>query len=299
MKCKICEVSSENATTLATHIRFKHKIKSIDYYNKYIKKDKEGACLLCGSETRYKGITKGYNKFCGKCIQPRTEDEFIKAYKDGKKRYSEYISKIKKSNKNINFSSNNGNYKYPAYLVKCSHCGKEIRRMGCLPKLKNYFCNIKCKAKWQAEDEETLKELRIKSKKGFKSLNCGSRSKIADEFTIKLAKLLPNYKCYYGEKETSIKTKDRMYFYDFECREKKKIVEFNGDFFHANPKDYNPNDLVKLPRNPVKAKSIWAKDEIKLDVARSKGFEVKVVWEKDYRESPDKVINECRSFVEG
>lgn len=48
---------------------------------------------------------------------------------------------------------------------------------------------------------------------------------------------------------------NEKYFYDF-CYNK-KIIEYNGDFWHANPKIYNESDVVH--KNKV-AKDIWNYD---------------------------------------
>ena len=73
--------------------------------------------------------------------------------------------------KEINVGKKNGNYKYPAYYVNCSHCGKEKRRMGCLPKLKNYFCNKECKAKWQSDNSVKEKNPFVLYKDKIKDTN--------------------------------------------------------------------------------------------------------------------------------
>lgn len=62
--CKICNTTHR---CIGTHLRHKHKeVSCKDYYDKYLKQDKEGICANCGKPTRFKGITKGYQKFCSK-----------------------------------------------------------------------------------------------------------------------------------------------------------------------------------------------------------------------------------------
>ena len=79
----------------------------------------------------------------------------------------------------------------------------------------------------------------------------------------------------------------------YDIKHKNKIVEFNGDYWHANPKIYNENDLIR----GVSAKDIWEKDEKKLAVARNAGFDILVVWENDYRQNKQKIVEEVAKWI--
>jgi len=48
----------------------KHKeITAKDYYDKYIKKENDGKCLMCGKPTNFTNMVKGYNRWCSlKCM---------------------------------------------------------------------------------------------------------------------------------------------------------------------------------------------------------------------------------------
>ena len=72
------------------------------------------------------------------------------------------------------------------------------------------------------------------------------------------------------------------------------IIEFNGDYWHANPEIYSEHDEI---RN-VSARDIWAKDEKKLEIARKSGYRVYVVWEKDYRSNKEKTIQEVVKWIQ-
>ena len=85
------------------------------------------------------------------------------------------------------------------------------------------------------------------------------------------------------------------YFYDI-CLGN-KIIEYNGDYWHANPKIYNANSIIKYPRKTVMAKDVWEGNEIKLQFAKNLGYDILVIWESDYKNNKDDVINKCRSFL--
>ena len=84
------------------------------------------------------------------------------------------------------------------------------------------------------------------------------------------------------------------YAYDF-CYEN-KIIEFNGDFWHMNPKLFESN--YKNPVSKISAKDKWKYDKEKNNVARSYGYDVLVIWECDYNKNRDDVIKKCIEFLE-
>ncbi len=46
------------------------------------------------------------------------------------------------------------------------------------------------------------------------------------------------------------------------------------------------------------AKEVWEYDSKRIDILRNKGFNVLVVWEKDYSENKDLIIEECNNFLD-
>ena len=84
----------------------------------------------------------------------------------------------------------------------------------------------------------------------------------------------------------------RRFMYDFEY--KGKIIEFNGDFWHANPEKYTEDAYI---RDGKCAKDVWEKDKVKLNVAECEGKTIFVVWESEYRSNPDVVIKRCIDYL--
>jgi hypothetical protein len=68
MRCEIC-LREFSPNGLAAHIENSHKeINVKDYYDKYLRKENEGKCKICGKPTRFKGF-RGYSKYCSmKCV---------------------------------------------------------------------------------------------------------------------------------------------------------------------------------------------------------------------------------------
>ena len=63
--CKICNKSFNNIYSFSSHIKNEHKpLTAKLYYDKYLKKENEGICPICGKITKYESISKGYKRFC-------------------------------------------------------------------------------------------------------------------------------------------------------------------------------------------------------------------------------------------
>lgn len=72
MFCHICqkEIDYGKEVFSRLHLNKFHNISSKEYYDKFLSKDGDGVCPVCGQETVFLGIgvTKGYRKYCSaKC----------------------------------------------------------------------------------------------------------------------------------------------------------------------------------------------------------------------------------------
>ena len=66
--CMICGMTFNTFKQLSYHIKT-HKITTKEYYDKYLKKENEGICPVCGNSTKFKSISIGYFNHCSRsCI---------------------------------------------------------------------------------------------------------------------------------------------------------------------------------------------------------------------------------------
>jgi hypothetical protein len=72
-----------------------------------------------------------------------------------------------------------------------------------------------------------------------------------------------------------------------------KIIEFNGDLFHANPRQFTESDTPHPFNKQITAKEIWAHDKRRIEYFESKGYNVLEVWESDYKTNKQGVIEQC------
>lgn len=75
--------------------------------------------------------------------------------------------------------------------------------------------------------------------------------------------------------------------FEYDFKYKNKIIEFNGDYWHRNPRFYSQH------------KEILERDEYKEIMAKENGFEYLIIWEYDYIHNRKEVLNKCKTFING
>ena len=85
--------------------------------------------------------------------------------------------------------------------------------------------------------------------------------------------------------------------YDYVNVTSKKIIEFNGDYWHANPKKYLAEDIIGRGITRKTAKLVWDKDYKKHALAIAKGFQVLTIWESDYHFDKNATIERCIAWL--
>lgn len=68
-KCELCGREFVKLKGLARHIIAVHDISPQEYYDIYMKQDKEGICKNCGKTTYFQNFTLGYSEFCNKACK--------------------------------------------------------------------------------------------------------------------------------------------------------------------------------------------------------------------------------------
>lgn len=129
-----------------------------------------------------------------------------------------------------------------------------------------------------------------------------SRSYIATELFDYL-QVFVNDLYNYGDHEISILlTKDERQIYN-RCFVRpdlvynKKIIEFQGDTYHANPSVYTELDTPNPYRKELTAKEIWENDETKRRIYEDKGYELLIIWASEYRSNKLQTVEKCLEFL--
>ncbi|MDX8384540.1 MAG: hypothetical protein R8M45_10700 [Ghiorsea sp.] len=152
---------------------------------------------------------------------------------------------------------------------------------------------------WQDRQDRWQKTINSKSPEELADINrrkmsTGGISKPEKELGEKIVELMDidldtQHPLTYGKNDKS------MFLYDF--RYGIKIVEFNGDFWHANPNVYEKDFVNNVSKKSMK--EIHAKYAKKNALAESKGYEIMTVWEKDYNEDKNMIAQQCANFLGG
>lgn len=82
----------------------------------------------------------------------------------------------------------------------------------------------------------------------------------------------------------------------FEYNGKKFGIEYNGDYWHANPKIYQSDSLISYPSKKRYASDVWAKDEYKNNEFKKQDIHIFYVWENDVYLDLEKEI--CKIIYE-
>lgn len=125
-----------------------------------------------------------------------------------------------------------------------------------------------------------------------------SYSLISESIFNKIKEILINHSInndlYYKDNEFYIRNNDKQigYLIDFYDKTKNLVIEFQGDYWHCNPKKYFEdffNDVKQLY-----AKEIWEYDQNKKDfICKELNNPIYLqIWESDYKDNPRKTIQD-------
>ncbi len=128
------------------------------------------------------------------------------------------------------------------------------------------------------------------------------RSKISDDFFINLMEKLDLKigDSYYLDKEFGIYNEELGYLrYDWINLNLMLCIEFYGDYWHANPDIYKSGEIISYPKGVKKiSNDIWKLNDKKIEIIKEKGFDIIIIWEKNYKQNKNIVINETLNKIE-
>lgn len=145
----------------------------------------------------------------------------------------------------------------------------------------------KGKLVWQERQDKWITTLYNKFNK-----NWIAQSEIAKEFINKLMlklNITDKNKC----TELSLRDNKNKKTYSFDFYYNNILIEFNGDYWHGNPKIYSSNKVFSRHGNDLKITDIWSRDKKKKEFAESLGYKVITIWESDYYHNKCKTIKYC------
>lgn len=133
--------------------------------------------------------------------------------------------------------------------------------------------------------------------------NFSGYSKISNIFFEQLdLKLFMNFKTYFQtkNKEWFIYTNNKKhYFVDYFIKDLNLVIEFHGDYFHANPLIYDKKSWNFFDSEAkITKEMIYNRDEIREDNILKEGYKLICLWEAYYNKYDlNIIIKEIEDFI--
>lgn len=95
--------------------------------------------------------------------------------------------------------------------------------------------------------------------------------------------------------EQTVKNNKTYKHVDIQIVSKNIIIEYNGDYWHCNPRKYC-KDYFHKKKNKL-AKEIWKDDTSRINFINSLGYKVYVIWEMDYMADKIGILKQMKEFI--
>ena len=105
-----------------------------------------------------------------------------------------------------------------------------------------------------------------------------------------------DHNCEWG---INIVNKNRYAYLDFFLKDTGKVIEYNGDYFHANPLIHKPTDIIHIYGVPTLASTVWENDANRIADIKTIPYikDVLTIWEGECNLDPETVIARCIKFL--
>lgn len=281
-KCEICKAGFKDKGGLQQHLGKMHKeVNQEEYYRKYLMTESEsdGKCLWCGEEVNFDSFTNGYNKFC---FNKDCNVRWYNKNSDRKEKATQTIRDFYKENPE----------KCPTkieYWLSKGFNEEEAKQK--VKERQTTFSKEICIKKYGKK--EGLKRFKERQNKWINNFPKQNYSMISQDLFWKIYKLVKKdfNEVYFAtnnngkivinkNKEFRLKTEKTIRSLDFYIPLINKCIEFDGTYWHGEMGRGN-----KL------------RDKLRDLEIKEMGIEVFHIKEKDYKDNPEKVIQECLEFL--
>ncbi len=306
--CKICNRSFSSIKGLSKHISHTHKIEVKKYYDEYIRKIGEGLCIVCKNEVKFNRF--GYHtKTCSiKCsnkikfpvtkefwkAKGLTDDESIEKIKEIQSTFSKQV-KNRPNNMSVQYFLNKGMSEPDAISAL-----KNRQSTRTLEKAISKYGELEGTSKWLARNKAWSKNIEDQYKAGkFSKSQKEKIWRVTSAAEIELADFLQNMidqPLLFGKNQLKIFYGGRYYYYDICNPITKRIIEYNGDYWHANPIKYPIGTIVHSNKL---SEQIWEADLTKLKIASELGYTMNTIWESDYLQNKKEIMIQALNFLNG
>jgi len=290
LTCKICKREFKNYVSLVPHFSQTHKIRSKDYYDKFLKKNGEEKCNNpnCNNNTSFLDIRRGYSEYCSlKCVyldpltQFKIKQTCLKKYNvDNPSKYE----KVKEKKEDTSLKN---------YGVRCSFEAEEVKEKKIVSYLKNFGVDNPSKSEKIKEKKAKtcLKNYNVDSPFKSEQIREKSEKTMIEKYGVKYATQLvrrpsiPQIVIFRNVKELCLDTELEYpflnYTLDIAILSLKIDIEYDGFRYHQG------RELHDKKRDEELKKRGWR-------IIRYKGIEG-----KDIVPTKDQILKDIQNLIQG
>lgn len=290
-KCKECEKEFNSWNGLSSHVNRTHKLTKEEYYVKHELNGNWPTCKCgCGEKCTWRAGAKYENDRFWPYVgghKARIENfgnerGYKKSAETRRKRFA--TGEIKTWNGGVKLREHMGEEKYKQHLEKIyteERSQKISKSLKGRKKSPEHIEKIKADRKeyWsKQENRDAQRERRVKwiVENGFDRY-----TGLEEQFKTILDNLNIEYDYQYPLDGK---------IYDFKIKGN-ILIEVDGDYFHANPKKYNKNDLNEMQINNIE------NDKVKTAVAQDNNYTLLRFWEDDIKNNIEYVENLIKKYL--
>ena len=214
---------------------------------------------------------KRWNEYCRKQAETNTLEYKKEKYGWSEEQFDRYNKSraVTLENMVVRHGEAEGHKKWDEYCAK-----------------QRYTCSLEYFVKQYGETEGNIKYQDYIQTLSDNYKNLKPVSDISRQCFQELSKYFTGNDIFYNEDEYTL----GRYHLDYYDKMLNVVIEFNGDYWHMNPKKYSANDVNSV--RSLTASEIWEFDKKRQDFIKSNlpGCIFIVVWEADYRQDPENCI---------
>jgi hypothetical protein len=269
MECGVCKRFCKNMRSLSIHVKRAHKMEPKIYKIKY------GLLIPVYCEICNKEIDANKTNRCNKCRDRNgVNNPFF-----GKLHTAEYKEKRSKENS----IKGKAKWKDPEYRAKVIKGTSKPRH----PDFGKRHSETMKQMYINNPEQRALRSVAMKRSWANGAIVKNGYSCNSSSLEEQLYEEIKNIVAPTALRKQTIHIGNKWYFPDI-LIDNKYIIEFYGDYWHANPEVYKENTYIN---NYTTAKEIWENDKHRLQKLIDAKYIIYVVWENEYLKSKEKIID--------
>lgn len=150
---------------------------------------------------------------------------------------------------------------------------------------------IKAKQQWKDKQKQTLLK-----KYGVTNAYMLAKHTILSRPQKEITEQLSKNTNYTIFTDFGLEKEDKKYKIDILIKDKNIAIEFNGTYWHCDPRFYK-EDYINKKKN-LTAKQIWEYDNRRKEFLEKIGYKVLTIWEYDFKLDKEKVIKNIMELLD-